>query len=129
MNDTPIHILVVDDEEVVTETMTAFIEDWGFRVFSAVDGDTALEILKKEQIDIAIVDLRLKNYDGNAFILKAHGLNPDLKFLIHTGSTAYTITPEIAALGIDEDDVLWKPIRNFNALLETILRKVGKKVK
>lgn len=126
MNENPIRILVVDDEEMVLETMTAFIEDWGYKAFTALDGDTGLEILKKEQVDIAIVDIRLSDYDGNTFILKAHGVQPGLKFFIHTGSTAYTIPPEIAAVGIVEQDILWKPIRNFDTLLETIRNKVGK---
>jgi DNA-binding response OmpR family regulator len=128
MNEIPVRVLIVDDEDVVSETLTAFFEDWGFRAFTAADGDTALRILKEEKIDIAIVDIRLRNYDGNTFILKAHRLQADLKFLIHTGSTSYSITPEIAAVGIKESDVLWKPIRNFNALYDTILRKVGRSV-
>ncbi len=127
MNENPIRVLVVDDEEVVLETMTAFIEDWGFRVFTAPDGNAGLEILKKNQIDVAIVDIRLTDFDGNTFILKAHRLQPALKFFIHTGSTAYTIPPEIIALGVDEQDILWKPIRNFSALQQTIRDKVGEK--
>lgn len=129
MNEQPIRVLVVDDEEVVLETLTAFIEDWGFLVFTAVNGNAGLEILEKEHIDIAIVDIRLTDYDGNAFILKAHRIQPGLKYLIHTGSTAYTIPPEIAELGIVEKDILWKPIRNFSALPEIIREKVGRKRK
>jgi len=127
MNDNPIRVLVVDDEEVVLDTMTAFIEDWGFRVFTALDGDTGLGILKKEQVDIAIVDIRLSDYDGNTFIQKAHRIQPGLKFLIHTGSTSYSIPPELTALGIDEQDILRKPIRDFSALQEVIRRKAGER--
>ena len=127
MSENPIRVLVVDDEEVVLETLTAFIEDWGFRAFTAEEGDIGLEILKNEHIDIAIVDIRLMDYDGNTFILKAHQVQPGLKFLIHTGSTSYTIPAELTALGIEEQDILWKPIRDFSALLETIRDKVGEK--
>lgn len=126
MNENPIRVLLVDDEEVVLETMTAFIEDWGFRVFTALNGNTGLEILKKEHIDIAVVDIRLTDFDGNTFILEAHRIQPGLKFLIHTGSTTYALPPELAALGIDEQDILWKPIRNFSSLQEIIRRKAAK---
>lgn len=120
-----IRVIVVDDEDVVLNTLTAFLEDRGYQVFTAHEGDEAIETLKKQAIDIAIVDIRLRGYDGNTFILKAHKLRPGLKFLIHTGSSSYAVPPDIAALGISEDDIFLKPIRNFNALFDTIDRKIG----
>lgn len=122
-----IRILLVDDEEVITFTLTAFLEDHGYKVFAANEGNKAIEILKNQPMDIAIVDIRLREYDGNALILTAHKLQPGLKFFIHTGSVTYTIPPEMAALGISDDDIFLKPIRDFNALFEAIERKAGKK--
>lgn len=127
MNQTPkgIRVLLVDDEEVVLDTLEAFMEDWGYEIFAAANLDETLHILKKETVDIAIVDMRLKDCDGNAVILKAHDVQPTLKFIVHTGSVSYSIPPEIAALGVGADDVFMKPIRDFNALFEAIERKVG----
>jgi DNA-binding NtrC family response regulator len=120
-----IRVIVVDDEDVVLDTLTAFLEDGGYQVFTAQEGDEAIEILKKQPIDIAVVDIRLRGYDGNTFMLKAHKLRPGLKFLIHTGSSSYAVPPEIAALGISEEDIFLKPIRDFEALFDTIDRKMG----
>jgi DNA-binding NtrC family response regulator len=120
-----IRVILVDDEDVVLDTLTAFLEDWGFQVFTADEGDKGIEILKEQPMDIAIVDIRLRGYDGNTFILKAHELQPGLKFLIHTGSSSYTVPPELAALGISEKDIFLKPIRDFKMLLDTIDRKTG----
>lgn len=122
-----IRIMVVDDEEVITFTLEAFLEDRGYEVFIANDGNKALDILESQPLDIAIVDIRLREYDGNTFILTAHELQPGLKFLIHTGSATYTIPAEMAALGISEEDIFLKPIRDFNALFEAIERKAGEK--
>jgi CheY-like chemotaxis protein len=122
-----IRIMVVDDEEVITFTLEAFLEDRGYEVFIANDGNKALDILESQPLDIAIVDIRLREYDGNTFILTAHELQPGLKFLIHTGSATYTIPPEMAALGISEEDIFLKPIRDFNTLFEAIERKAGEK--
>ncbi|HLP58328.1 MAG TPA: response regulator [Candidatus Deferrimicrobium sp.] len=119
-----IRILVVDDEEIITFTLAAFLEDRGYDVLTANNGDNALEILKQEIRDVAIVDIRLKEYDGNIFILKAHEIQPKLKFLIHTGSSTYSIPPEIARLGVASEDIFLKPIRDFNALFKIIERKV-----
>ncbi|MCU0289814.1 MAG: response regulator [Acidobacteria bacterium] len=121
-----IRILVVDDEEIITFTLAAFLEDRGYHVLTANNGDTALNIIKKEPRDMAIVDIRLKEYDGNAFILKAHEIQQGLKFIIHTGSINYSIPPEIANLGITNEDIFIKPIRDFNALFEIIERKCKK---
>lgn len=118
-----IRILVVDDEEIITFTLAAFLEDRGYDVLTANNGDNALEILKQEIRDVAIVDIRLKEYDGNIFILKAHEIQPKLKFLIHTGSSTYSIPPEIARLGITSEDIFLKPIRDFNALFKIIEQK------
>jgi len=121
-----IRILVVDDEEVITFTLTAFLEDRGYEVFAANDDNKALEILKNQPLDIAIVDIRLREYDGNTFMLTAHELQPGLKFIVHTGSVTYTIPTEMAALGISEEDIFLKPIRDFNTLFEAIEQKAGK---
>lgn len=122
-----IRILLVDDEEVITFTLNAFLEDWGYKVFVATNGNKALEILKNQPLDIAIVDIRLREYDGNTLILTAHELQQGLKFLIHTGSVTYTIPAELAALGISEEDIFLKPIRDFNTLFEAIKRKSGER--
>lgn len=122
-----IRILVVDDEEIITFTLAAFLEDRGYDVLTANSADTAIKILEKEPRDIAIVDIRLREYDGNTFILKAHELQPGLQFLIHTGSVSYLIPPEISGLGITDDDILIKPIRDFNALFEFIEKKMEKR--
>lgn len=120
-----IRILVVDDEEVITFTLKAFLEDRGYEVFVANDVNKALDILNSQPLDIAIVDIRLREYDGNTFLLTAHELQTGLKFLIHTGSVTYTIPAEMAALGISEEDLFIKPIRNFNNLFHAIERKAG----
>jgi DNA-binding NtrC family response regulator len=128
MNQTPkgIRVLLVDDEEVVLNTLAAFMEDWGYEIFASGNLEKTLQILKKEQIDIAVVDMRLKDCDGNTLILKAHDVQPTLKFLVHTGSACYTVPNEIAALGVGAEDVFMKPILNFNTLFDAIARKVGK---
>jgi ActR/RegA family two-component response regulator len=128
MNHNPrgIRVLLVDDEEIVLQTLAAFMEDWGYEIFTAGDMENALQILRNEDIDIAVVDMRLKNSNGNTMILEAHALKQTLQFIVHTGSASYTIPPDIAVLGVTKRDVFMKPIRNFDALFDAINRKVTK---
>lgn len=124
MNGRRIRVLVVDDEVEVLETLAAFLEDQGFDVLTAERGDEALKILGRVRIDVAIIDMRLRQYDGNTLIIAARRVQRGTKFLVHTGSSYYTPPPEIAALGITQEDVFMKPVRRLNTLCAAIYRHV-----
>jgi CheY-like chemotaxis protein len=117
-------ILVLDDEELVRDNLTAFCEDEGFTVFEAASGEEAIELVKAKKISIGIIDMRLPGIDGNMFILRAYEINPDIKYIIHTGSSTYSIPQELLDLGITDDDVIRKPILDMNSLKEMINRAI-----
>ncbi len=119
-----IRILVVDDESVVCTNVIAFLEDEGFTVISAQSGEEALRILSDQQVDIGIIDMRLPGIDGNTFILKAHEIQPVMKFLIHTGSTNYSLPSALVELGISSRQVFRKPLMDMNILVEAILQLI-----
>jgi DNA-binding response OmpR family regulator len=104
------------------DTLAAFLEDQGFEVLTAARGDEALEILRRIPVDIAIVDMRLRKYDGNTLMMAARRVQRGVKFLVHTGSSRYIPPPEIAALGIRQEDVFMKPVRRLNTLCTAIDR-------
>jgi len=52
-----VKVLVVDDEPTIRESLSEFLADFDFEVFAAGDGNAALEILKTESCQVAIVDL------------------------------------------------------------------------
>ncbi len=122
---TGIRVLLVDDEAIILKTLAAFMEDWEYEIFTAENLADTLKILAREQIDIAIIDMRLRDCDGNTLILKAYDLQPQLKFLIHTGSATYSVPPEIEALGIGAEDVFMKPISDITTLFTAIQRKLS----
>ena len=93
MDDTAYRVLIIDDELSLLKSLVAFFEDEGFFVRGAESGEEGLEILKTEKMDVVIIDLRLPGIDGNETIVRAHELQPALRFLIHTGSTDYQIPP------------------------------------
>ena len=125
MPDAPIRVLVLDDEELVLETLACFLEDQGYDVHTATTGEKALDLLTHVHPDLAIVDMRLPGFDGNAFILKAHRLQPRLRFLIHTGSADYLPPPPLAALGIGNDNVFHKPVRDLRDFIRAIERQIA----
>ena len=124
MNQDEIKILVVDDENVVCSNVIAFLEDEGFTVFSATSGEDALRLLHSKDVDVGIIDMRLPGIDGNTFIMRAHEMKPIMKFLIHTGSTNYSLPSSLVDLGISADQVFRKPLLDMGLLVSAIHRLI-----
>lgn len=117
MPERKIRILVVDDEDIVRISLEEYLHDEGFEVFSSISGEKALEIIKENPLDIGIIDMRLPGMNGNALILEAKKVNPDMKFVIHTGSMGYILPESIKELGITESLVFKKPIKNIDEFI------------
>jgi len=117
-----VKVFIVDDESVVCSNVAAFLEDEGFTVFSALSGEEALDFLLKKNIDVAIVDMRLPGIDGDTFILKAHEIQPVLKFLIHTGSTNYFVSKSLEEIGVKNEHIFRKPLVDMSVLTKGILK-------
>lgn len=116
-----VKVFIVDDESVVCSNVAAFLEDEGFTVFSAVSGEEALDFLLKQKIDVAIVDMRLPGIDGDTLILKAHEVQPVLKFLIHTGSTNYFVSKSLEEIGVKNEHIFRKPLVDMSVLTKGII--------
>jgi DNA-binding NtrC family response regulator len=120
MTSSTIRILAVDDEEMILINLVAFLEDEGFFVLSTKSGEEALELLASETVDIAIIDIRLPQMDGDTLIIKAHELQPEMKFLVYTGSVNYTLPKTLMNLGISEEQVFKKPLDDIGVLVQAI---------
>jgi DNA-binding response OmpR family regulator len=57
-------ILLVDDEVTLLETMAYNLEQLGYQVITAADGNSALEAARKEDPDLVILDILLPGLDG-----------------------------------------------------------------
>ena len=113
-------ILIVDDEEPVRRSLKAYLEDEGFKIFSAESGEEGIIILKNEAIDAAIVDIRLAGIDGTVFIEQAHLVLPGLVFLICTGSVEFKLPERLKNIGMKNDHIFRKPVSDLALLAETV---------
>ena len=123
MND--LTVLVVDDEIILRKTLRTYLEDEGFAVETASSGAEALEIVKKCQVDIMIVDMHLPDMGGESVIESARGMNAALKFIVHTGDTGFTVSPALARAGVTERNILFKPILDLNSINRVIRNAAG----
>lgn len=107
--------MIVDDEVDLPRTIKDYLEDeTDFEVTMALSGEEAVERLKEFRPDLCIVDVRLSGLTGNDFILLAHEKMPACRFIIHTGSVDYVLPPELEAIGLSKDSLLFKPVQKLS---------------
>lgn len=114
-----ISVLLVDDDELIRECITAYLEDEGFIVHSSGSAEKALELICAYCPAVCISDMRLPGMNGEEFIVRAHALSPATGFLLHTGMM-YTLSDELRSIGMNADDVLLKPIHDLTKLVKKI---------
>jgi DNA-binding NtrC family response regulator len=102
-----IRILVVDDEEIVRESLGGWLAKDGYSVEQAADGPAALARLREQPFSILISDLKMPGMDGLTLQGQARALRPDLAVVI---MTAYaTVDSAVTAMKQGAFDYLVKP--------------------
>lgn len=118
-------ILIIDDDESVRISLKLHFEDCGFEVFAVESAEEALKILGLEQVDSAIVDLRLPSMDGVEFIRHAAIVQPGMKCIIFTGSPAASIPKEILEMASVSEKLFFKPVMDLSVISDEVLRITG----
>jgi DNA-binding NtrC family response regulator len=113
-------VLIVDDESSIRESLAEFLRDFGMLAETATNAEEALDLLAEKPFELLIADLRLPGMTGDVMIPKAHQLQPNLQFLIHTGSIDYRLSNELVALGLTPTQVILKPLSDLTILLDKI---------
>ena len=110
-------VLVVDDEEIMAELAQEILESNGYRVLVAHNGEQALDVIDKEEIDLVITDVIMPNMDGYELASKILSKLPDMKIQIVSGFE------DNHHLNIEPRDlrqkIIYKPYSS-NKLLENI---------
>lgn len=110
----PYHILVVDDENTLRHFLRLNLQDQGYEVTEAADGQTALRLIDQHTFDVALVDLRLTDMDGLDIMRRLRQVSPKTSVII---LTAYaTLDSSIEALRQGAHDYLIKPFETADLL-------------
>jgi len=121
VNFTPKKILLVDDEEDLLAELEAFLEEEGYEVLTALDGETALKKIEEEKPDLILLDLNIPKMSGFQILERIKPRETGLKVLIFSGVA--TAEDKERAMALGARDCLTKPI-HINALLKEIERAI-----
>jgi DNA-binding NtrC family response regulator len=100
-------ILVVDDEEIVRESLKAWLEKDGYGVVAAASGNEALQRMLAEPAAILLVDLKMPGMDGLQLLAEVKKVQPEAVVVI---MTAYaTVDTAVTAMKDGAHDYLIKP--------------------
>ncbi|MGH6877869.1 MAG: ATP-binding response regulator [Rhizomicrobium sp.] len=104
-------ILVVDDDAVVREFMSATLEDAGFSVVTAKDGETALRLCTANPPDLIIADVLMPGIDGFQLCQELRG-RPETEYVPILVATGLDDVPSIVkAFDVGATDFINKPIK------------------
>jgi len=115
-----IKVLVVDDEPFVAMSVVAILDDSDIKAEVVGSGEEALELVGCSRYDIALVDLRLPAMQGDELIPKLHEIQPDMKFVIHTGSTWFELTDGLKNAGVKREHLLYKPVVDLVEIVRVV---------
>jgi DNA-binding NtrC family response regulator len=110
-------ILIVDDERAIRSTLREILEYEKYEVLDIDNGADALEIIKKEHIDLVLCDIKMSNMDGIEVLTDALKIKPDLPFIMISGHG--TIETAVEASKKGAYDFISKP-PDLNRLLITV---------
>jgi DNA-binding NtrC family response regulator len=123
VGDTAIRILLAEDERNLSRILETQLRKKGFEVEVAYDGRQAVELLKDQEFDVALVDLVMPELDGIGVLREAVELDEPPEVVIVTGNG--TVETAIAAMKLGAYDYVTKPCRV--AELEMLVKRAHEK--
>jgi two-component system response regulator PilR (NtrC family) len=103
-------LLIVDDEEIVRSSLSDWLKEDGYEILAVEDGYKAIEKIKQEDWDLALVDLKMPGMNGIEVLKNVHKIKPKLPVII---ITAYaTVDNAVMAMKEGAADYIMKPFNS-----------------
>ncbi len=118
-------ILIIDDEFVVRESLAASFDDEGYKVITATDGESGLNLFFKERVDVVITDIKMPRKSGIEVMEEIRSHNPDIPVIAISGFGNQKNT--IAALRMGAKDFITKPIKDLDMIHHVIKKALETK--
>ncbi len=108
MSESGITILVVDDEKNIRLTLADILTDEGHRILEAGTAEDGLSLVRKETVNLILLDVRLPGMDGLEALKEFKKIDPDLDIIMISGHG--TVSTAVQALQLGAYDFLEKPL-------------------
>ena len=107
------HVLVVEDDKEIRDGIEIYLKSQGYEVFKAADGIEGLEIIYREEIHLAIVDVMMPRKDGIQMVME---MRKDYDFPVIMLSAKSEEVDKILGLNMGADDYVTKPFTPMELL-------------
>ncbi|MCB9406149.1 MAG: response regulator transcription factor [Phycicoccus sp.] len=123
MTATPARLLVVEDDEVINESLTLRLEAQGYAVTRAFDGPGAVEAFTADPPDVVLLDIMLPGFDGLEVCRRIQAIRPVPVLMLTARDDETDI---LIGLAVGADDYVTKPfrMREVVARVQALLRRV-----
>lgn len=115
-------ILVVDDEEIVHQTIAPYLRDSSHQVDKALNGAQAIQAIRENDYDLALVDYQMPDRNGIEVLHEAQKIRPELSVVIMTAHGNLDLA--VKALRGGAADFLTKPVKFLE--LDAVLEKAAR---
>lgn len=119
-------ILIVDDEKAIVQMLSINLKSFGFKVLKAYNGYQALDVLKKDAVDLILLDIMMPNIDGIEVCNRIKE-NPETRTIpVIMVSAKAQVEDRIDGLNNGADDYIIKPfdILELKSRIDAQLRQV-----
>lgn len=118
MNNDKTTILLVDDKEEFLRTLAERVEMKGYNVLTATTGTQAVQLAEKNDVHLAVVDLKMPDMDGLTCITRLKRVQPDMEAVLLTGYGSDKVRQATAALNasyFEKQDMsgFWDFLKSF----------------
>ncbi|MBI2684350.1 MAG: response regulator transcription factor [Actinobacteria bacterium] len=119
-------VLIVEDDEAISEAIAHHVAREGYRVLQAADGAAGLRLFRRHRPDLVVLDLMLPQIDGWRFTERIRSEDPNVPVIITSARTSEH--DRVHGLQIGADDYVTKPfsMKELAARIEAHLRRTAR---
>lgn len=118
-------ILTIEDEQLIRDSFRFYLEDHGYRVLEAEDGRAGLAIIRKQNPDLVLLDLRMPEMGGLEVLEQLKHDAPDLPVIVISGTGFIGDVAEAMKHGAC--NYLLKPVADFDIMRYAVEQALEKK--